>query len=122
MNEKFNKDLCKLYELSTKKEEEINDYFLILENENDSRKKIIDDFLLSINLEISKESRFALLTRLIFLRDTSLVQLLKSKKFEDKQINEIKAKAYEWVKEFHTLKQKELVSELQEKKSFNSFL
>ena len=49
---------------------------------------------------MSEDLRFALVTRLVNLRDDSLVQVLKKLEKSEKEIIEIQEKAYQFVKKY----------------------
>ena len=74
-----------------------NELLKFLENKEFDKLFIIDDFAKSLDLKINDDLRFALVTRLVNLRDDSLVQVLKNWKSE-KEIIEIQEKAYQFVK------------------------
>jgi len=54
------------------------------------KKAFIDEFLKSQNLSINKESRFAIVKKLVFLKNDSILQFLKKKKFLKKKFLKLK--------------------------------
>ena len=71
-------------------------------------------------MKISDDLRFALVTRLVNLRDDSLVQVLKKLEKNEKEIIEIQEKAYQFVKNIG-MKNIKLNRFYSSKQSFNSF-
>lgn len=99
-NEKFLNDLTEVYEYLDSQKANINKLISFLENNQYEKLGIIDDFSHHLKLTMSEELRFALVTRLVNLRDDSLVQVLKKQKKSDEQIIELQEKAYCFVKEY----------------------
>jgi hypothetical protein len=80
-----------------------------VENKEFDKLKIIDDFAKDLDLKMSDDLRFALVTRLVNLRDDSLVQVLKKLEKSEKEIIEIQEKAYQFVKKYWHEKHKNLI-------------
>jgi hypothetical protein len=82
------------------KKNQTNKIITHLENEEFDKLEIINDFAKKLNLEMSNDLRFALVTRLVNLRDDSLVQVLKKIGKEEKEIIELQEKAYGFIKDY----------------------
>ena len=98
--ENFLNDLQKIYDFLNDEKTQTNKLIAHLENEEFDKLGFIDDFAKSLNLEMSNDLRFALVTRLVNLRDDSLVQVLKKLKKTEIEIIELQEKAYDFVKEY----------------------
>ena len=61
---------------------------------------MINDFAKVLGLEITNDLRFALVTRIVNLRDDSLVQVLKKLEKTEQEIISYQEKAYNFVKEY----------------------
>nr|BCL33472.1 invasion gene CiaB [Aliarcobacter butzleri] len=98
--EQFLNDLQKIYDFLNDQKTKTNELIKFLENEEFDKLTLIDDFAKSLNLEMNNDLRFALVTRLVNLRDDSLVQVLKKLEKNEKEIIELQEKAYQFVKEY----------------------
>ena len=75
--ETFLNDLQKIYDFLNEQKTQTNKLISFLENEEFDKLGLIDDFAKTLKLEMTSDLRFALVTRLVNLRDDSLVQVLK---------------------------------------------
>ncbi|MCG3660251.1 invasion protein CiaB [Aliarcobacter butzleri] len=98
--EEFLNDLQKIYDFLNDQKTKTNELIKFLENKEFDKLTLIDDFAKSLNLEMKDDLRFALVTRLVNLRDDSLVQVLKKLEKNEKEIIELQEKAYQFVKEY----------------------
>ncbi|ADG92911.1 CiaB protein [Arcobacter nitrofigilis DSM 7299] len=100
MNEQFLKDSKKIYEYLNTQKNEVNKLVSALEDKQYDKLTLIDDFANSLDLQMSEDLRYALVTRIVNLRDDSLVQVLKKLELDEKEVIELQEKAYLFVKEF----------------------
>lgn len=107
--ETFLNDLQKIYDFLNTEKSKTNELILHLENEEFEKLSLIDDFAKSLNLEMTSDLRFALVTRLVNLRDDSLVQVLKKLGKTEIEIIELQEKAYDIVKEYWHEKHTKLI-------------
>ncbi|MGE0052532.1 MAG: CiaB protein, partial [Arcobacter sp.] len=98
--EQFLNDLQKIYDFLNDQKTKTNELIKFLENKEFDKLTLIDDFAKSLNLEMKDDLRFALVTRLVNLRDDSLVQVLKKLEKNEKEIISLQEKAYQFVKEY----------------------
>uniref|UniRef100_UPI004048BF7C invasion protein CiaB n=1 Tax=Aliarcobacter sp. TaxID=2321116 RepID=UPI004048BF7C len=98
--EQFLNDLQKIYDFLNEQKIVTNKLIAHLENEEFEKLSIIDDFAKILGLEMTSDLRFALVTRLVSLRDDSLVQVLKKQEKTETQIIQLQEKAYGFVKEY----------------------
>ena len=96
----FLNDLQKIYDFLNDEKTITNKLISHLENEEFDKLVLIDDFAKTLNLEMSSDLRFALVTRLVNLRDDSLVQVLKKLGKNENEIIQLQEKAYNFVKEY----------------------
>ena len=107
----FIDDTQKIYDFITTEKTKINRLFEYLENEEIDKLNIIDDFakVLDLDKDLTNEKRLSLITRLVSLRDDSLVQTLKKQNKDAIEIIELQEKAYIFAKEFWIKKHKKTV-------------
>jgi len=107
----FINDTQKIYDFITTEKTHINRLFEHLEKNEINKLSIIDDFARALDLDddLTNEKRLALITRLVSLRDDSLVQTLKKENKNAEQIIELQEKAYGYVKVFWLEKHKKTV-------------
>ena len=98
--EQFLNDLQKIYDFLNEQKTKTNELIKFLENEEFDKLTLIDDFAKKLGLQMNSDLRFALVTRLVNLRDDSLVQVLKKLEKNEKEIIELQEKAYQFVKEY----------------------
>ena len=108
-NEKFIDDLTDIYEFLEFQKTNINKLILHLENSEFEELTIIKQFAMNLGLTLNDDLRFALVTRLVNLRDDSLVQVLKKMNKNEKEIIVLQEKAYIFVKDFWHEKHKNTV-------------
>ncbi|WP_375723347.1 invasion protein CiaB [Arcobacter sp. KX21116] len=107
--EQFLKDSKKIYEYLNAQKNEVNKLVSALEDKQYDKLNLINDFAKSLNLKMSDDLRYALVTRLVNLRDDSLVQVLKKLGLDEKEVIELQEKAYLFVKEFWHNKHKKTI-------------
>lgn len=106
---KFLDDLAEVYDFLNSQKSHINKLISYLENSEFDKLQIIEDFAKYLELEMSDDLRFALVTRLVNLRDDSLVQVLKKENKNETQIIELQEDAYCFVRDFWHEKHKKTV-------------
>jgi hypothetical protein len=107
--ETFLNDLQKIYDFLNDEKTQTNKLIAHLENEEFDKLGLIDDFAKALKLEMTSDLRFALVTRLVNLRDDSLVQVLKKLEKNEKEIIDLQEKAYGFVKEYWQKKHTKLI-------------
>ena len=107
--EQFLNDLQKIYDFLNDEKTQTNKLISLLENEEFDKLGLIDDFAKALKLEMTSDLRFALVTRLVNLRDDSLVQVLKKLEKNEKEIINLQEKAYGFVKEYWHEKHTKLI-------------
>ncbi|NQY21600.1 MAG: invasion protein CiaB [Campylobacteraceae bacterium] len=117
----FLNDVNEIYEYLSSQKENINKLISCLENKEYDKLEIINDFAKKLDLEMSDDLRFSLVTRLVSLRDDSLVQVLKKLNLSEKEIIELQEKAYLFVKEFWHKKHKTLIDYINHNELLNPF-
>ncbi|WP_419677645.1 invasion protein CiaB [Aliarcobacter lanthieri] len=98
--ENFLYDLQKIYDFLNEQKATTNELIKYLENEEFDKLELINEFAKALNLEINSDLRFALVTRLVNLRDDSLVQVLKKLEKNEIEIIDLQEKAYQFVKDY----------------------
>jgi len=109
-NKKFIDDLTEVYEFLDAQKNNVNKLISYLENNEFDKLTIIDDFAKALDLEMKDDLRVALITRLVNLRDDSLVQVLKKLAKDEKEIIALQEKAYIFVRDFWHEKHKNTIN------------
>ena len=104
MQQKFMQDLQKIYNELQIRQRELNDYYKLLEGEDNRAKEIVEDFLKEIGLPYNDESVMASLVRIVNLREDALEQVLLKNGFNQDEIIEKKEIAYQFVKDIYLLR------------------
>ncbi|WP_419764468.1 MAG: invasion protein CiaB [Arcobacter sp.] len=122
MNKKqFLEDSKKIYEYLNTQKDEINKLVSALEDKQYDKLTLIDDFAKSLDLQMSDDLRFALVTRIVNLRDDSLVQVLKKLELNEKEVIELQEKAYLFVKEYWHKRHKKTLDFIKENNLLTPF-
>ena len=96
----FLDDLQKIYDFLNDEKAKVNLLIKYLENNEFDKLELINDFAKALGLQMNDDLRFALVTRLVNLRDDSLVQVLKKLEKTELEIIELQEKAYQFVKKY----------------------
>lgn len=96
----FTNDIQKIYDFISEQKDDINKLYKYLEQNQDDKLTIIKEFAKDLDVPLSDDMKLALITRLVGLRDDSLVQVLKQLDFNDEQIVELQEKAYQFAKNY----------------------
>ena len=119
----FIRDLKEFQKLLSSHNAKVESYYELVEDFtiNDERLIHLNEILGQLELESNKENRLALITRLVSMRDDSLVQVLKKLGRDELEIELAKERAYAWVSSFYLEKQAELLDQIHESKLLNPF-
>ncbi len=101
MKQQFMDDLQKIYDELQRRQEELNNYYQLLDGEHIEAARLVEKFLSQMELPVTKETQMAALTRLVNLREDALEQVLQKEGFLEDEIIEKKERAYLFVKEMH---------------------
>jgi len=96
----FTNDIQKIYDFISEQKSDINKLYEYLEQKQNDKLTIIEDFAKALKVELSEDMKLALITRLVNLRDDSLVQVLKQLDYDENQIIELQEQAYQFAKDF----------------------
>lgn len=118
---KFLNDLAEIYDFLNSQKTNVNKLISYLENNEFDKLTIIDNFADSLGLNMSDDLRFALVTRLVNLRDDSLVQVLKKNEKSENEIIELQEKAYCFVRDYWHEKHKITVDYIRNNKLLTPF-
>jgi len=100
--EQFLNDVQKVYNYISEKKANVNLLYEYLENEQYDKLSIIEEFAKELDLNLTSDLRVALTTRLVGLRDDSLVQVLKKLDINEEEILNLIEKAYIYVSQYWT--------------------
>ena len=109
----FLRDLSEVQDLLIKFNKEVGDIYSAVDNKNTKNEEILKSFINRLNLEDNSEIRMALATRLVSLRDDSMVQVLKKEGRKESEIDQIKDIAFDFVSNFYLKRHKNLISEIE---------
>jgi len=104
MKQQFMNDLQRIYDELQRRQEELNNYYQLLEGEHIEASRLVENFLSQMELPVNKETQMAGLTRLVNLREDALEQVLEKEGFSQEEIIEKKEIAYLFVKEMHLMR------------------
>ena len=96
----FTNDIQKIYDFISEQKSDINKLYEYLEQNQDDKLTIIEEFASALKVELSDDMKLALITRIVNLRDDSLVQVLKQLDYNEEQIVETQEEAYQFAKNF----------------------
>lgn len=120
--EQFLNDVSKLYTYLDNQKNSINQLITHLENKNYEELRIIDEFAKLLGLDnIDDSARLALITRLVNLRDDSLVQVLKKLGKNEQEVITLQETAYVFVRDFWENKHKTTLEFIQNEKLLTPF-
>lgn len=99
----MNEDFQKIYEYVSNQKAELLKMYNFLEKEEFNKLTLIDKFANNLDLVINKELYFALISRLVSLKEEPFLVYLKENSFDEGKVLSLQNKAYMFVKEFwHT--------------------
>lgn len=119
--ESFLKDLEKIYNFLNEEKSKTNELIKYLENKEFEKLGMIDEFAKVLDLQMKDDLRLALITRVVNLRDDSLVQVLKKLNKNEKEIIQLQEKAYIFVRDFWQEKHKKLIEFIKENNLLTPF-
>lgn len=122
MNKKdiFYSDIEIIYDYTNKRTLEKCKLFNFLDKKSKQR-NIFDNFLIENKIEINSESLFAITTRLVFLKEDSLIQYLKKNNFKEEETEQIIENAYLFVKNYYEAEFENLINFIEEKELLSKF-
>ncbi len=120
--EQFLNDINKLYIYLDKEKNDINQLIANLENKEYEKLTLIDTFAQSLDLkDIDDSVRLSLITRVVNLRDDSLVQVLGKLGKNEDEIVELQEKAYNFVRNFWENKHQKTLNFIKENNLLTPF-
>jgi hypothetical protein len=120
--EQFLDTVTTLYVYLDNQKNSINELITHLENKHYEKLTLIDKFSIYLDLnELDDTLRLALITRLVNLRDDSLVQVLKKMGKDEKEVIALQEKAYDFVRTFWEEKHQKTVEFIKQEKLLTPF-
>lgn len=110
---KFNRDIEIIYEFLARRDDNISKFYEAIKEENEKR-LFLEEFMVANGIKIDADSLYSLASRLVNLRDDSLIQTLKKQNFTPKDIKIVKESAYKWVRDYYIKKHLELIEMIDE--------
>jgi hypothetical protein len=101
MKQKFMRDLQIIYNELQKRQQELNNYYALLEGEHPEAKIVVENFLNLLGLPVNSDTTMASLTRIVNLREDALEQILQKEGLSEDEIIAKKEIAYQSVKDMY---------------------
>jgi hypothetical protein len=121
----FLKDLEEVQTLISNFNREADGFFELLQEgtaPDPVRLETIDHCLSDLGIPADSESRLALITRLVSLRDDSLVQVMKKiGRSSDQELDSMRDHTYAWVSSYYLRKHEELIQQISERQLLTPF-
>jgi hypothetical protein len=121
MRQQFMKDLQKIYDELQNRQQELNSYYQLLNQEHPKAKRVVEGFLNRLSLPINSDTIMAALVRIVNLREDSLEQVLQKEGLSEEEIIAKKEEAYLFVKEMHLLRHEYLIAWIKEQNLLTPF-
>ncbi len=110
LKQQFMEDLQKIYDELQIRQKSLNDYYKVLDGEDNEAKILIEEFLSKMELPLNSDTMMASLTRLVNLREDALEQVLQKEGFSEEEIISKKEEAYLFVKDMHLTRHEYLIA------------
>jgi hypothetical protein len=120
--QQFQRDLEKLYDHTKKRQEGLSEFYRAVDDEGDNPKRtMIDGFLNTCKIASTKESRLAVATRIVTLRDDLLSSLFKKEGLSEEQVIAYKEQAYQFSSAYHLELFEKTFDYIEQEKLFTPF-
>lgn len=105
MKEKFIDDLQRIYDELQSRQKELNSYYQLLEGaDHPEAEQRVSSLVAQLELPSNDDTRLAVLTRIVNLREDALDQVMHKEGFSEEQIIAKREIAYHFVREMHLLR------------------
>jgi len=110
MKQQFMQDLQKIYDELQNRQQSLNGYYKLLNQEHLEAKTLVEELLVQLKLPINSDTTMAILTRIVNLREDALEQVLQKEGFSEDEIIAKKEEAYLFSKKMHLARHENLIS------------
>lgn len=114
-------DLNRIYFLIQKRNTKLNLMYELVDSHDENRLKILKKLADICDIKLTKQNKIALLTRLINLREDSLIQVLENENNKKKDIDKKLQKVYKVVSNFHIKLHSNLIKQIAKENLLNDF-
>lgn len=121
MKHRFFEDMQELCDMVIARDDALNRLFLDIDNDNNPQIQAICKLLGQLDLPDTQPNRFALLSRLVNLSESAIIQTLKKAGKSNEEIKKSKRILFDWVSAFHTKTHQEIVEECENKQLLTPF-
>ncbi|RAX58180.1 hypothetical protein CCZ01_03655 [Helicobacter monodelphidis] len=121
MKKAFYADLNQFCQIVQWRDDSLNRLYLELENDKNPEIQNLIQMLNTLNIQDTQPHRLALLTRLVQLQESAIIQILKKAQKSDEEIKEAKKILYNWVKDYHTQWHQKILNRCDEEELFTPF-
>ncbi len=121
MKDKFLEDLQKIYDELSSRQDMLNSYFKLTNEEHIEANDIVDEFLSFVGIEKNSDSIMATLTRVVNLREDALEQVLQKMGYHSDDIIAKKELAYEFCARIHLERHESLLEWIEEHELLTPF-
>lgn len=119
---KFFNDLDKVYQIIEQNQDNTNSLYNILDSDSKHPKtNFIEDLILSLGLEVTKETKMAVISRVVNLRSDSLKQVLEKNGSSEEEIEKKLELAYKKVSDFYITNHKFIIDKIVEQNLLTPF-
>ena len=118
---KFFEDLEKVYKLIEKRQSDINSFYKAIDEKDTDKAIFISDFLEKLNLPKDKETKLAVVNRIVNLRNDSLKQTMQKVGLNDDEIEKKLETAYEMVSDYYIKSHQKLIDEIEKNSLLTPF-
>jgi hypothetical protein len=119
--QQFTEDLQRIYDELQKRQNALNGFYKLLDGGHDEASKLVDDFLVYLDLKKDDETVMAALTRIINLREDALEQVLQREKLSEEERIDKKEQAYRFVSNMHLKRHETFISWVEEAQLLTPF-
>lgn len=121
MKQQFMQDLQKIYDELQNRQQSLNGYYKLLNQEHLEAKTLVEELLVQLKLPINSDTTMAILTRIVNLREDALEQVLQKEGFSEDEIIAKKEEAYLFSKKMHLARHENLISWIKSEKLLTPF-
>ena len=121
MKHRFFEDMQELCNMVSARDDALNALFLDIDNDKNPQIQAIIALLQKLDLPDTQPNRFALLSRLVHLSESAVIQTLKKAGKSNEEIKKSKKILLDWVSDFHTKTHQEIVEECENRQLLTPF-
>ncbi len=118
---KFFEDLAEVYQIIQQNQDDINSFYEVLSNKNSKKANFINKIIKKLEIENSKPTKMAVISRLVNLRSDALKQIMEKEGFSNTEIEKKLEIVYEMVSEYYINNFEVMIENIEQKKLLTPF-